>query len=74
MECTDVATADVAGAYLKTEMTDLGIVKVLGKSAHIMCDVNPNFKNYMSTERGKDVVYMRLKKFVRMHAIRSSVV
>ena len=68
MEGRDVATADVAGAYLKTEMTDYVLVKVLGESAQIMCEVNPQFREFMTKERNKDVVYMRLKKALYMGA------
>ena len=62
MEGRDVATADVAGAYLKTKMEDLVIVKVKGKSADMMMQVNPNFKGYETQEYGNKVIYMKLKK------------
>ena len=61
-ENRDVATADVAGAYLKTEMKDFVIVKVAGESSNIMCKVNPTFKKFITWERRKPVIYMRLKK------------
>ena len=61
-EGRDVATVDVAGAYLKTPMTDFVIVKVTGESTRIMCKVNPYYKRYVTKEKGKPVIYMRLKK------------
>ena len=57
-----VATADVAGAYLQTVMTDFVIVKLSGPSVKIMCDVMPSFKPKVSIEKGKEVLYMRLHK------------
>ena len=57
-----VATADVAGAYLQTLMTDFVIVKLTGQSVRIMCDVMPSFANKITLERGKEVLYMRLHK------------
>ena len=57
-----VATADVAGAYLQTLMTDFIIVKLTGQSVRIMCDVLPSFASNVTTEKGKEVLYMRLNK------------
>ena len=46
MEHRDVATADVAGAYLKADMEDFTLLRMEGESVDIMCDVN---KEYRST-------------------------
>ena len=56
-EGRDVATADVTGAYLKTEMTNQVIVKVEGEAASIMCEVNPGFSDYMK-RKGKSKCYI----------------
>ena len=58
MEDRKVATADVAGAYLQTVMTDYVLAKVSGESCEIMCKVNPNFKNYMLKWRTKERRYI----------------
>ena len=42
LEGRDVATADVAGAHLKSEMNNLIILKVSGDTANIMCKANPS--------------------------------
>ena len=57
-----VATADVAGAYLQTIMTDFVIVKLTGPSVKIMCDVLPAFEKCVTKERNRDTLYMRLHK------------
>ena len=62
LERRDVATADFTGAYLKTEMKDFVLVRVDGEATKIMCKVNPEYKNYISTERGRPTLYLRLRK------------
>ena len=63
-EDRDVATADVVGAYLLTDMYDDTVVKVVGNSAKIMCKVNNKYENYITTEKGKGkpVLYLKLKR------------
>ena len=57
LENRDVATADVAGAHLQTEMTNLSIVKVVRAATKIMYDVNKTFSKYITREKGKKVIY-----------------
>ena len=61
-EGRDVATADVVGAYLKTGMTETVHVKLVGESADIMCKVNEDCKQFITKEKGKNTLYMRLNK------------
>jgi hypothetical protein len=53
-ENRDVATADVAGAYLHAEMD--------GASAGIMCDVFKGYRQFVCYENGKKVMNVRLLK------------
>jgi hypothetical protein len=61
-EKRDVATADVAGAFLLADMEDYVVVKIIGETAEIMCKVNPKYESYIGYENGKKVLYMKLIK------------
>ena len=61
-EKRDVATADVVGAYLLTEMQDYTLIRVMGESAEIMCKVNNKYKDYVTIEKDKPVLYLKLRK------------
>jgi hypothetical protein len=61
-ERRDVATADVAGAYLHAKMKDFTLLKMEGTSVDIMCDVSPEYKKYVCYENGKKVLYLKLLK------------
>ena len=56
----DVATADVAGAYLLAELKDFVLVKIDGTAVHIRCQVNPSFRSYESNEKGKRRLNLQL--------------
>ena len=62
IERRDVATADVAGAYLNAEMDDFVLMKLTGEDVQIMCDVNPSYAEYVTDEQGKVVLYLRLAR------------
>jgi len=50
----DVATFDVPGAYLHAEMDkDRVFMKLRGQFVDIMCDVNPEYKQFVTTEGPK---------------------
>ena len=55
-EARDVATADVAGAYLKAFMDDFVIMKFVGPSVRILCELNPAHQRYVTTENGVEVL------------------
>jgi hypothetical protein len=62
MEGRDVATADVAGAYLHAKMKDFTLLKMEGESVDILCDVSDEYKKYVCYENGKKVLYLKLEK------------
>ena len=61
-EGRDVATADVAGAYLHGIMDDFVVVKLFGEEVDIMQKVDPKYKEFMIMENGKKVMYLQLHK------------
>jgi hypothetical protein len=61
-EHRDVATADVAGAYLHAEMEDFTLLKMEGESVEIMCNVCEDYRKYVCHENGKKVLYLKLLK------------
>jgi hypothetical protein len=58
----DVATADVAKAYLHAKMEDFMLLKMEGGSVDIMCDVCEEYNEYVCYKNGKKVLYLRLLK------------
>ena len=60
-EGRDVATADVAGAYLKATMDDFDLLKFTGESVDILCKMNEK-KKYVTKEGNVKVLYARLVK------------
>ena len=61
-EGRDVATADVTGAFLLSEMKDFVIIQIVGESPELLCQVNPTFRKFLTEEKGKKVLYVRLIK------------
>jgi hypothetical protein len=61
-EHRDVATADVAGAYLPAKMKDFTLLKMEGESVEIMCNVCEDYRKYVCHENGKKVLYLKLLK------------
>ena len=59
-EGRDVATADVAGAYLKAYMDELVIMKFTGESVDILCKMNPQHETFVVIENGIKTLYVRL--------------
>lgn len=58
MERRDVATADVAGAYLNADMDDYVLMRLEGEDARLMCDVNPNYTAVSSYMRRANQFYI----------------
>lgn len=50
-EKRDVATADIAGAYLKADMDDFVLMKFTGQSVEIMCEMNPKYQELIDTQK-----------------------
>ena len=61
-EKRDVATADVAGAYLHAKLEDFTLLKMEGDSVDIMCEVNEDYRQFVTYERGRKVLYLQLLK------------
>ena len=63
LENRDVATADVAGAYLNAEMNDYVLMRLEGEDVDLMCDVNPSYKAYVHRSRnGKKTLFLCLAR------------
>jgi hypothetical protein len=57
-----VATMDIPGAFMHTEMKDKVHVKFEGPIATLLTKIDPSFKKFITYERGVPVIYARLKK------------
>ena len=55
-ERRDVATADIAGAYLKAYMEDFTIMKFMGPSVDILCSMKPGYAKYVPIKNGGKVL------------------
>ena len=63
-ESRDVATADIAGAYLKALMKDFVVMKFSGETVNILCAMYPEYCQYVVMEGGVPVLYVRLIKAI----------
>ena len=61
-EKREVATVDVVGAYLIADMKYKVIVKLAGDAVDVMCKVNNKYNPFVSIEKGRKVIYVRLRK------------
>jgi len=62
-ELRDVATADIAGAFLKAEQPDLVTIKMRGPAVEAILEANKDkYEKYVTIEQGKKVIYMELMK------------
>ena len=61
-EGNDVATADVAGAFLKGLMDAFVLIKLKDEEVDILCDVNEKYKENVIYENGHKVLYLQLHK------------
>ena len=50
-ESQEVATADITGAYLKVFMKDFVLMKFMGETVEILCEMNPKYKEFVVQER-----------------------
>ena len=57
-----VATFDVPGAYLQTEMPEDKriLLRIRDEFLDIMCEVNPDYKPYVKYENGKKVLHVKV--------------
>jgi hypothetical protein len=62
-EGRDVATADIPGAFMQTDMDTTVHVRLSGPLATLLTRVDPKkYKKFLTDEGGKPVMYVRLKK------------
>ena len=61
-EGRDVAIADVVGAYLLANMEDYVLLRLTGEPVETMRGIGEEYKQYMTVEKGKKLLYLRLKK------------
>ena len=61
-EGRDVAIFDIPGAYLQAEMPKEKklLMKFRDKFVDIMCEVNPEYKQFVIEENGKRVLYIKI--------------
>ena len=61
-EGRDVAVSDVVGAYLLAEMKDHVIIKLTGTAVGFLCDANKKYKEFVTLEKGREVIYLKLER------------
>jgi hypothetical protein len=80
-EARDVATADVAGAYLKADMVDFVVMKFTGESVDILCSLNSEHKKFVVCRRncqgtvrtiGQGHIWMREIGFTMVRSFQQS--
>ena len=52
----DVATAEVVGSYLHAIMTDFVLMHFTVKMVKLMCEVNPDYKHFVTHKKGKNAL------------------
>jgi hypothetical protein len=58
-----VGIYNIPGAFLHAEQTDLIYIKIADKAADFFIEVSPEtYKNHVVTEKGRNVLYIVLKK------------
>ena len=58
-----VVTLDIPGAFMQADMDEVLYMKLEGPLAHLLTKVDPEqYSQFMATERGKQVIYVKLKK------------
>jgi hypothetical protein len=57
-----IAMWDVEGAYLLADQDDFVLVKFTGNSVDILCQVDEEYKQFVTIENGKKVIYLQLLK------------
>ena len=65
MEERDVATIDLPGHFLQTDMDELLILKIQGAIAKLLVEMDPRrWKKHLKYERGRPVIYVKCKKAI----------
>jgi hypothetical protein len=63
-ENRDVGTADIGGAYLHALMKRFISMRFVGWAVDLLCDVNPEYKQYVVYEGKTKVLYVRCNKAI----------
>ena len=62
-EKREVVTIDIPGAFLHADNDDYVIMRMTGTLAELMAKTDPKlYRKYLSVEKGKKVLYLRLQK------------
>jgi len=62
-EKREVVTIDIPGAFLHADNNDCIIMRMTGTLAELMAKTDPKlYRKYLSVEKGKKVLYLRLQK------------
>ena len=62
-EKRNVATADIAGAFLKAEMNDYVLVRLRGPAVQALISIDKEkYSKFVTQERGENVLYVQLLK------------
>jgi hypothetical protein len=62
-EGRSVVTLDIPGAFMQADMDEVLYMKLEGPLAHLLTKVDPKqYSQFMATERGKQVIDVKLKK------------
>ena len=62
MEHRDVATVDIPGAFMQADMDELVHLKIEGELAELLVRVDAKYRDMITYENGKAVIYAELKK------------
>ncbi|KAL7566005.1 hypothetical protein ACA910_011025 [Epithemia clementina (nom. ined.)] len=62
MEGRHVVTCDIPGAFMHADMDELGHLKLEGDIALLLVQYDPSYKDYLTYNRGRPVIYAELKK------------
>ena len=62
MEKRIVGCGDIPSAYIQANMKDFVVIKYEGESVDILCETDEKYKKFVTLEKGKKVIYLRLKK------------
>ena len=62
-ESRDVAIIDIPGAFMQADMEGIVHMKLEGKMAELMVQIDPKlYRKYVQIEKGREVLYVELKK------------
>ena len=62
IEKRDTAFTDIKDAYLNAKMKGKVHMKIVGKEVDLFCEIDPSFEQFVTTEKGKRVLYVQLDK------------